>query len=130
MKKIIKVLAVVVGIFILVGVTGLIFATRGLEEGKAVTIESVNIAELEDGIYEGEYDYKRWENQVEVTVKNGEIIDIQLVDGFKHQEALEKIYDRVLMNQSLSVDTVSGATVSSNAYLKAIESALKSTPVK
>jgi len=129
MKKIIKILAVILGVFIMIGLTGLIFATRGLDEGNEITIDSINVSELKDGVYMGEYDYKRWENQVEVTVENGEITDIRLIDGFKHQEAIVKIYERVLMRQSLDVDTVSGATVSSNAYLKAIEIALKNPPI-
>lgn len=129
MKKIRKVLLGILLIFAVIGITGVFFATRGLEEGKELTVESIDIGSLEDGIYLGEYDYKRWANQVEVRVENGEILDIQLIDGFKHQEAMEKIYDSVIKSQSLEVDTVSGATVSSKAYLKAIEEALKGSPV-
>ncbi len=129
MKKIRKVLLGFLLIFVAIGISGLFFATRGLEEGKEVTVESIDIGLLEDGIYIGKYDYKRWTNQVRVRIENGEISDIQLIDGFKHQEALGKIYDSVLTSQSLAVDTVSGATVSSKAYLKAIEEALKGSPV-
>jgi uncharacterized protein with FMN-binding domain len=34
------------------------------------------------------------------------------------------LYDRVIESQSLQADTVSGATLTSNSYLQAIENAL------
>jgi len=36
----------------------------------------------------------------------------------------ETLYDRVIAGQSLHVDTVSGATLTSKAYLQAVENAL------
>ncbi len=130
MKRGFKILGVMVGVFMLVGLSGLFFATRGLEEGKAITIKTVDIAALDDGVYVGEHDFRRWSNEVEVTLENGRITDIRLIKGFKHEEARKKIYERVVADQTLAVDMVSRATVSSKAYLKAIERALKSSPVE
>jgi uncharacterized protein with FMN-binding domain len=36
----------------------------------------------------------------------------------------ETLYDRVIQAQSLQVDTISGATLTSKAYLQAVENAL------
>ncbi|MDR5658400.1 FMN-binding protein [Serpentinicella sp. ANB-PHB4] len=124
MKKAIKIIA---GIFlgiILVGAGGLFFMTRGLEEGKMVTIGEVDITGLEDGIYIGEYNSRRWTNKVEVKVQSNEIVEINLTDGFTHKDVMEKVYHRIIKDQSLDIDVVSGATVSSKAYIKAIENAL------
>ena len=63
---------------------------------------------------------------MKVTVKNHAITDIDLL---KHQNGqgkpAEVITERVLAAQSLKVDTVSGATMSSKVILLAIEDALK-----
>ena len=43
---------------------------------------------------------------------------------FKMDEITTELFDRVIQNQSLDVDIETGATVTSHAYLKAIENAL------
>ncbi|NBG88210.1 FMN-binding protein [Isachenkonia alkalipeptolytica] len=124
MKKWKKVL---IGAGLVVGVVGLVmlfFVTRGLDEGKALVIHEVNLQNLEDGIYPGEYDGVRWKNEVEVEVLDGKIQSIRLVDGFEMKKVKKEIYEKVIEHQSLEVEVVSGATVSSKAYLKAIENAL------
>ena len=44
---------------------------------------------------------------------------------FKIDEVTKTLFDRVIQNQSLDVDIETGATVTSHAYLKAIENAVK-----
>lgn len=44
---------------------------------------------------------------------------------FKTDEVTKTLFDRVIQNQSLDVDIETGATVTSHAYLKAIENAVK-----
>jgi uncharacterized protein with FMN-binding domain len=62
---------------------------------------------------------------VDVTVQEAKITAIQLV---KHRhgkgEAAERIVDDIITRQSLQVETISGATYSSLAILKAVEKAL------
>ncbi len=101
-----------------------VFVTRGLDEGKALVISEVDFQSLEDAIYRGEYEAGRWTNNVKVEVLDGEIRSIQLIEGFDMKKVKEEIYEKVIANQSLDVEGVSGATVSSKAYLKAIENAL------
>src|SRR5690554_4265627 len=67
--------------------------------------------------------------KVEVTFSDGEIEDIEILS---HSEtaglgdtALDTMKERILSGQSLTVDTVSGATVSSEAILVAVEKAVK-----
>ena len=77
--------------------------------------------------YEGAGQGNGGEIKVAVTVEDGKITDIQVVD---HSEtaglsdpAFESIPAAVIANQSLAVDTVSGATNTSNGLLAAIEAA-------
>lgn len=125
MKKRSKIL-VGIDLVILLMAGGLMFLlTRGLEEGKNLAIEDVSFAALEDGIYVGEHDAGRWTNKVEVEIRDGKIVSINLLDGYNHKSIMEEIYSRIIEEQTLKVDVVSGGTVSSNAYIKAIENALK-----
>jgi uncharacterized protein with FMN-binding domain len=66
-------------------------------------------------------------NECQVTVSSGRVTDIQLVGssdpGSKNTQH-EALYDRVIEAQSLQVDTISGATLTSKAYLQAVENAL------
>ena len=69
----------------------------------------------------------RWSNEIIVTVEDHQIIELELVDDvmFKIDEVTKTLFDRVIQNQSLDVDIETGATVTSHAYLKAIENAVK-----
>lgn len=125
MRNFKKIFGIIVLIIALVAVSLVFFLTRGLEEGKALAIREVDVQSLEDGRYIGTYSEGRWENEVEVEVIDGKIVTIELREGFQREEVKEKIYQSVIKEQSLEVDVVAGATVSSNAYLKAIENALK-----
>ena len=70
----------------------------------------------------------RWrKNECDVTVTNGKVTHIQLVgskDPGAENTDYEMLYDRVIQAQSLQVDTISGATLTSKAYLQAVENAL------
>ena len=124
MKKWKKITAGIALLVLIMGLALLFFVTRGLDEGKALVINEVDFQSLEDAIYWGEYEAGRWTNSVKVEVSDGEIRSISLIEGFDMKKVKEEIYGKVIENQSLSVDGVSGATVSSKAYLKAIENAL------
>lgn len=62
---------------------------------------------------------------VEVIIEGGRIEDIRLLDhGNGMGQPAEAIIEDVVEDQSLDVDSVSGATYSSRVILKAIEAAL------
>jgi len=124
MKKWKKITGGIALVVLILGLALLFFVTRGLDEGKALVINEVDFQSLEDAIYRGEYEAGRWTNNVKVEVLDGEIRSIQLIEGFDMKKVKEEIYEKVIANQSLDVEGVSGATVSSKAYLKAIENAL------
>ena len=83
---------------------------------------------MEDGTYTGAGTGYRGEIDVSVTVQDGYITDVTIDQNRDTQKyfsrAKSKIIDRVLTNQSVDVDTVSGATYSSNGILEAVADAL------
>ncbi len=93
---------------------------------KETTFGEINVADISDGIYMGEYDVNFIYAKVEVTVKNGKIISINILEH-RHErgKAAEKIIDKIIGEQKIDVDAISGATNSSTVIKKAVENALK-----
>jgi uncharacterized protein with FMN-binding domain len=99
-------------------------------EARGLPLNAVDFSRLSDGTYHGAYEggmYKWRANECQVTVSSGKVTDIQLAGskdpGGKNTQH-EALYDRVIQAQSLQVDTISGATLTSKAYLQAVENAL------
>ncbi|NLM97754.1 MAG: FMN-binding protein [Halanaerobiaceae bacterium] len=91
-----------------------------------IEIFDIDLSEIPDGEYTGSYEVKLVSAEVKVLVKNHEIIDIILLSHHHGRGgAAEVIPDRVVEEQSLQVDMISGATSSSKVILKAIENAFK-----
>ncbi len=126
MKKIVIILSSIMAVLILVVGAGIVYLNRGLEAGETVTFEQVDLTTIEDGTYTGEYDYYRFSTTIEVTVENHKIVNLNCLDDvtFVNQETWDIIEARVLEHNTHEVDVYAGATVTSNAYLKAIENAL------
>lgn len=104
----------------------MVFAFLGKEQTLALRIEPVNLADIPDGEYTGTYDCYRWSNTVVVTVKDHQITDIEAVKGPNGRDDIRNdLTERMIEAQSPAVDAVSGATADSNAFLKAVENALK-----
>lgn len=86
-------------------------------------------AQLKDGVYEGSAEGYKSTIKVSVTVNNGAVTDIEILeenDTPDFFERAEAIIDDVIDEQTLEVDTVSGATYSSSGILNAVNNALES----
>ena len=94
---------------------------------KETTFEEINISDISDGVYIGEYDVNFIYAKVEVTVQNGEITNINILEH-RHErgKTAEVIADSMVDEQKIDVDAISGATNSSIVIKKAVENALKS----
>ena len=94
---------------------------------RETTFEDINISDIPDGVYVGEYDVDFIYAKVEVTVQNGEITNINILE-YRHErgKTAEVITDSIVDEQKIDVDAISGATNSSIVIKKAVESALKS----
>lgn len=96
------------------------------EKVAAIEIENVDLQQVADGEYFGEYDAVFVKVQVRVHIKDHTITDIELMQHENGRgKAAEVIPGNVVKIQNLLVDTISGATVSSKVILEAIEIALK-----
>lgn len=126
MKLVLKVLGIVFLLFVVVSVISMFYLSRGLEEGLNVNIAPVDLILKEDGVYKGSYDFGRWSNELNVTVKNNRITKIEITDDmmFVNPDVRNELFKRVMEKQNTTVDAVSGGTVSCKAYLKSIENAL------
>lgn len=93
---------------------------------KETTFSSLDISSVTDGVYIGEYDVNFVCAKVEVTVQNGIITNIDILEHKNGRgKPAEIVVDRIMEEQKIDVDTVSGATNSSIVIKKAVENALK-----
>lgn len=91
-----------------------------------VQLENIDLQQIRDGDYSGEYDAVIVKAEVLVKVRDHCITAIDLVRHDNGRgKAAEVLIDTVLARQSVVVDAISGATSSSMVILEAIESALK-----
>lgn len=116
-----------IGIFILVFLFLLILTKYYISyQVQQIEIEDIHFNNILDGTYVGKYSITPVSVQTEVTVHHHQITKIKIL---KHDNDLgksaENIVDDVIEKQSLKVDAVSGATVSSQRILKSIENALE-----
>ena len=117
---------------LLVGfVWGILYLKSVADYKKAVketAFEDIHISDIPDGVYVGEYDVDFIYAKVEVTVQNGEITNINILEH-RHDrgKAAEAISNKIVDEQKIDVDAISGATNSSTVIKKAVENALKSS---
>lgn len=81
-----------------------------------------------DGVYEGTGTGFGGDVVVSVTVEDGVISDVQVVSGEnetpEYLEAAKALLEDIVKEQSAEVDTVTGATLSSNGILEGTRAAL------
>ena len=89
-------------------------------------IGTVDLDTVADGAYIGVCQNKILFAVVKVEVQNHQITSIEIVEHKDaYMEQAEQIAGAVCSEQSLEVDAVSGATLTSDTVLKAIENALE-----
>ena len=126
-----KTVLFVIMFLLLVGfVLGILYLKSVADYRQAVretTFEDINISDIPDGVYVGEYDVDFIYAKVEVAVQNGEITNINILEH-RHErgKTAEVITDSIVDEQKIDVDAISGATNSSTVIKKAVENALKS----
>lgn len=129
MKKITK---IIIGIVVLVALIAggfwadyIISVNRYQSTVANMTYKNVDASDVPDGTYIGECDVDFIYAKVEVTVKDGIITNIILLEH-RHErgESAEGIEDRIVAEQVIDVDAVSGATNSSKVIKKAVDNAL------
>lgn len=124
---VIKIILVVVFVLVLIIGGTAFYMIRGLNSGKNIIINPIDISHLKDGVYKGKYNGGRWSNEVNVTIKDKKVTKIAVAKSvvFEKSEISRELINKVIKKQDTDVDVISGATVTSKAYLKSIEDALK-----
>lgn len=123
--------------------TAIMFTAPGRNELKNILIADVDIKRLGDGTYTGEYHGTKDSSRdatVLVTISSGKVTNIKVTGGalagdkqsspLRNGLSLNDLFKEIITTQSLHVDAISGATLTCNAHLKAVENALEQTETK
>lgn len=99
---------------------------KKIDRVRSMDINDINLGNVRDGIYTGSYDAGLVSARVRVAVKNHRITRIEIMEHNNGRgEPAENIVKKILKKQSLKVDAISGATISSKVICKAIEIGLE-----
>lgn len=125
-----SVLAIIILFFSLVGlIWGAVYLKKVADYKRAIgetTFDKIDVANVSDGIYIGEYDVNFIYAKVEVTVENGKIVSISILEHRNERgKSAETVIEKIIEEQKIDVDAISGATNSSIVIKKAVENALK-----
>ena len=102
----------------------------------AVFVPQAKAAALHDGTFDGgTYDAYFGPVQVEVTVQGGQVVDAQALQYPDHRrtsvainnQALPSLKKETVQAQSSRINIISGATLTSRAYIKSLADALKAS---
>jgi len=109
----------------------ILLSVVGCEESESQKIRKlqlpdINLSETEDGRYTGRFIHHDYLYKTEVLMKDHRIQDIQVLqsEGDTYDQNALAVIQRVIDQQSLQVDVVTGATKSSKLYLITIYNAL------
>ncbi|AIQ51906.1 FMN-binding protein [Paenibacillus sp. FSL R7-0331] len=134
---------VILGLIAVITLTGMLYDAAGRREIRQLSIGAIDFSKLQDGSYTGEYsgtlNHLR-DAEVQVTVSAGRVSEIRILKGavdktgkpleLKEGLSIVDLFGTVLQRQSLLVDAISGATLTSKTHLKALEHALEQARIK
>lgn len=97
-----------------------------LENVRNMPIKNVELTSLKDGTYYGEEKAGHYTYKVKVTVEGHMIVAIEDLDSrtSPYVEYARGVFRKILKEQKVDIDAVSGATTTSKAFMKAVENAL------
>ena len=97
-----------------------------VKEASQIEDVIIDVSQVEDGVYDGYSEMGPVVVDVRVTMKSGRIEDIEII---RHQNGLGQsanaIIDDMVKKNTYDVDAVSGATVSSEIIMNAVNNALQ-----
>lgn len=125
-----KVIVSIITIVILAGILMLTIYLKSVADYKdavkEISIEDICISDISDGVYIGECDVDFIYAKVEVTIQNGKITELKILEHQNERgQAAEAIIPKIISEQKVDVDAITGATNSSMVLKKAVENALK-----
>ncbi len=124
MKK--KILRLLLIILIVIGGFAAFKLFQTAKQLEKIDKTPVEIEKLQDGRYKGKSETELVKVEVDVLVSQGKIKDIELI---KHEcgrgQKARAILDRIIEENDIEVDSISGATVSSEIIKDALRKALR-----
>jgi len=129
MKKTFVIIVVITAI--VAAITGTV-AFVGARVVSGMHIKNIDLSQIPNGVYKGEQKYLGFVTKVAVYVTRHRItrIDVSEARGGRYVEKAKKVTGKIIAKQSLDVDTITGATVTSKAIIKAVENALRTAQDK
>lgn len=137
-KTALTVLFSIVGVLVIASAGAVILTAPGRAELQNMSFADTNFNTLSDGVYTGTYHGTKdsfRDAGVEITVSGGAVTQIRITEGgsagdkqyteVRNGLSLNDLFGEVIDAQSLDVDAISGATLTCNAHLKAVENAVE-----
>ncbi len=116
------------GLFLFAGIVLGYLTLHGMAEVRALVIQEVDLSRVADGAYYGSYHKARWTYDVEVIVREHRIVSVKnlnaRMNAVKHWN--DAASGLILEKQAIKLDAISGASVNTKAFEKAVEVALSS----
>ena len=111
---------------IAIGIGFATFNAVKLNKIRNMPIKNIVITKVNDGIYKGEAYVGNYTYKVKVTVENHKIVNIEGVDNRKSSYVTyaQGVFTKIIKQQKVDVDAITGATTTSKAFMKAVENAL------
>ena len=121
-----KIALIIVGVLVVVAVPLSFVMFYGMHEIKSLVIAEVDLSKLADGTYRGSYHKGRWTYDVEVVIMDHRIASVTNTNPRMNVAKAwnDKATALILEKQSITLDAISGATVNTKAFEKAVEVAL------
>ncbi len=111
-------------VVVVVGIMA-IAAGSGMGAVRRTVVADVDMAQVRDGVSQGVFHRGRFRYAVTVEVKDNRIAAITLVDPSRATDVTRAIAARIIDKQSVEIDAVSGASLTTRAFAKAVENALR-----
>lgn len=112
-------------ILVIMGFTA--FNIIKLNKIRSMPIKNVDLKKIENRTYDGQAKVGSYVYKVKVEVKDNKIISIVALDNRKspYVTYAEGVFKKIIKQQKIDVDAVTGATTTSKAFMKAVENALQ-----
>ncbi len=124
LKKVFKIILIIIGVSVLICILIIPFDNKARKEIMAMPIENVDLTTIADGKYQGHFNNQLRNYSVEVTIKDYIITNIKTINNSPSNKYSNNLFNKIIEEQKVNVDTISGATVTSKMILKAVEDAL------
>ncbi len=123
MKRGSRVVLIVLGVIVVLIVVGLIAALNGMSYVRHMTVTPFDLSVAPDGTHHGEFARGRFHFAVDVSVADHKITGVTETDK-SASDVTRRVAQQIVAQQSLPVDAVSGASLTTKAFSQAVSNAL------